>query len=115
MGKFFPKIDFVDKIPEEVIEHFECSNSNLGKNDVLFGTVNYDTDQIYVLKGKKSWLVLLHEIVHWIIFLFCKRNNPKIHKWFDKHFTVMGDYEKYHSFYKNRFERKNELVGLNNH
>ena len=81
---FFPSIRFVDEMPEDVIQ-----SMHLKANERLIGAYVWNFKQIYVLKGKKKTLILLHELAHWVIqTITSARGNNSYQQWFDKYFTV---------------------------
>jgi len=80
MRKILPKIKFVDTMPLTDLE------SKMNEDKVLTGCFVSSTLEIYILKGDKEIRVLIHELCHWLIQITTK--SSKIHKWFDKYFTV---------------------------
>ena len=60
--------------------------ATLSLNSSLIGLCSEEKNAIWVLRGNKQFRILLHELCHWFICFFKKSN--KIHKWFDKCFTV---------------------------
>ena len=73
------EINFVDEMPIEAHVH-------LNKNQVLTGKIFYRPTRIYILRGEKQYLILLHELVHW--FFDCIIKSRKPHRFLDNHFTV---------------------------
>ena len=87
--KWFPKIMFVDEMPEDVVKSILNMFKKQGRKIVSFeckGAYNRVCNIIYVKKGKHDKLVLLHELCHWLIESFSDSDGA--HAWFDKHFTT---------------------------
>lgn len=93
--RFFPKIYFVDKLPEFLeirLARQERTSLFLEKKTVLGVTLLgcYDslTQGIYVYNGPRSsrccgqFTTLIHELCHWVIFTVFG-NGSKLHKILD--------------------------------
>ena len=79
-----PKIHFVDNIPEHYIISM-IVEGNIHGNNCLKGLFDKGTFDIYILKGIGQTGTLFHELGHWFINIFVKKQ--KYHNWFDKHFS----------------------------
>ncbi len=76
--KFFPTVEYVDKIPKEVYEGLRYSHryKNLG------GVYRFSTKHITIKKGTgQTFKTLLHELGHWFIAIFT--TSYKIHTLYD--------------------------------
>lgn len=90
MRRFFPKIEFVNKMPEEKIEAVMGKWPDRGKGQ-LVGCYTRDEKEILILRGRgfrNTLFTIWHELSHWAIdFVFIGQMKGKADKWFDKHFT----------------------------
>lgn len=83
LWRFFPTIDFVGEIPQNIIDIIpDATKENLA------GCYIKSSQSILILRGrgfKKTLRTVLHELGHWGIELLGGRQ--KCHGWFDKRFT----------------------------
>lgn len=67
----WPKINFVDEMPHhalvEIKDLFQQRNIIPEANQKTLGYINYDRNEIYVVKRCQSRRVLVHELCHWLI------------------------------------------------
>ena len=99
---FFPTLKFVDEMPKK-------SHRDEGLVGVYSHTEEKDVNgfyhnEIFVLKRKGAWKVLLHELCHWLIDITCGETSH-LHIRLDK-----KGYERVHAAAVATYERKqNEL------
>ena len=77
MKKFLPTVEYVDKMPQHVLDSLR--NAHLYSN--LGGAYNFQTKHIYIKRCSIKRQLLLHELGHWLIAIFT--HSHKIHAWYD--------------------------------
>jgi len=99
--RFFPRIYFVDDMPNTVMEKYHF---NLDIESCLTGYICYITNNIYVLNGSENNRIALHEICHWFIQMFLPSG---LHKFLDKYFSIKQKWNE--NMYRQMRTRKEKI------
>ena len=77
----WPKIKFVDEMPE--LYGVPVSND-------ITGRIYYPSMEIYIKKMKGDKLVLMHELLHYVVYVLSgpKSGDNKVHDFIDKYLTI---------------------------
>ncbi len=79
---FFPKIHFVDEMPE-FKGHEDREKENIKVAGHYEGYIGFwGSSDIWVLKRRKWKSTLFHELCHWFFYKFSSSKKP--HQWLDR-------------------------------